>query len=88
MQARGANLLSLGVALPLIMASLPAAAGENDDVMEVVDDLCVNHRGNLKDGAAKAMKLPFRRHRTAARIVVRRRAARGWLPKNSAPAPS
>ena len=59
MQARSADLLSLGLALPLMIASLPAEAGENDDVMEVVDDLCINHRGNLKDGAAKAMKLPF-----------------------------
>jgi hypothetical protein len=59
MELRSAHLLSLGVALPLFIASLPAEAAENDDVMKVVDDLCVNHRGNLKDGAAKAMKLPY-----------------------------
>jgi hypothetical protein len=59
MKLRSAHLLSVGMALPLFIASLPAEAAENDDMMKVVNDLCVNHRGNIKDGAAKAMKLPF-----------------------------
>jgi hypothetical protein len=59
MPARSANLLSVGVALPLIMASLPAAAGENDDVMKVVDDFCANPRDKLKDAGAKLSKLGF-----------------------------
>jgi len=59
MALRSADLLSMTVALPLMIAPLPAAAGENDDVMKVVDDLCMAHRGSIKQGAAKAMKLPF-----------------------------
>lgn len=59
MALRRAHLLSVGVGLPLFIASLPAEAAENDDVIKVVDDLCINHRGNIKDGATKAMKLPF-----------------------------
>ena len=59
MLARSAHLLSLGVALPLMGTALPAAASENDDVMKVVDDFCVRHRGSLKDAAARASKLPF-----------------------------
>lgn len=59
MQSKGASLRSLIMALPLVTASLPAAANENDDVMSVVETLCIVHRGNIKEGAAKALKLPF-----------------------------
>jgi hypothetical protein len=59
MQVRGANLLSLSVALPLIAASPPAAANENDDVLKVVDDFCANPRDKLKGVGAKASKLGF-----------------------------
>ena len=54
-----ANLLSVGLALPLIIASLPAAASENDDVLKIVDDFCANPRDKLKDVGAKASKLGF-----------------------------
>jgi hypothetical protein len=59
MHVRGADLLSLSVALPLIAASLPAAANENDDVLKVVDDFCANPRDKLKDVGVKASKLGF-----------------------------
>ncbi len=79
MQARGANLLSLGVALPLIMASPPAAAGENDDVMQVVDDFCANPRDKLKDVGTKASKLGFGAEHGQKRGPPPVHAA--WLPK-------
>ena len=59
MPSRSANLLSLGVALPLITASLPAVANENDDVLKIVDDFCANPRDKLKDVGVKASKMGF-----------------------------
>ena len=79
MQARGADLLSLGVALPLIMASLPAAAGENDDVMKVVDDFCANPRDKLKDVGGKGVETGLRRRVWAEAWPASVHAA--WLPK-------
>ena len=59
MQVASASLLSLSVALPLMTASLPAAATENDDVLKIVDDFCANPRDKLKDIGTKASKLGF-----------------------------
>jgi hypothetical protein len=80
MRAGSANLLSsLGVALPLIMASLPVAAGENDDVMTVVDDFCANPRDKLKDVGVKASKLGFGAEYSQKRGPPPVHGA--WLPK-------
>jgi hypothetical protein len=54
-----ANLLSVGLALPLIVASMPVAANENDDVLKIVDDFCANPRDKLRDVGLKASKLGF-----------------------------
>lgn len=59
MRVRGAKLRSLIMALPLLTASLPVAANENDDVMRVVDEVCVNGRDSLKEVTRKVSKLPF-----------------------------
>jgi hypothetical protein len=79
MRLRSASLLSLSVALPLMTASLPAAAGENDDVMKVVDDFCANPRDKLKDVGMKASKLGFGAEYGQKRGPPPVHAA--WLPK-------
>jgi hypothetical protein len=60
MLLRSANLLFLGVALPLMIASPPAEAGHSDDVMKVVDEICLDHRASLNEVARKVAKLPFK----------------------------
>jgi hypothetical protein len=75
-----ADLLSLGVALPLMIAPLPAGAGENDDVLKVVDDICLNDRDNVNEVARKVSKLPFKQDPVA--IDRGPPVVRGtWLPK-------
>lgn len=59
MSGWSASLLTLGVALPLNMASLPVVASENDDVLQVIEDFCANPRDTLQDVGAKASKLGF-----------------------------
>jgi hypothetical protein len=79
MAPRSADLLSLGVALPLMMA-LPAEAGENDDVIRVIDEVCLNSRDNLNEVSRKVSKLPFQPDPVAKNPGPP--AARGtWLPK-------
>jgi hypothetical protein len=60
MRLRSADLLSLSVALPLIIASIPAQAGHSDDVMKVVDEVCLDNRASLNDAVRKVSKLPYR----------------------------
>jgi hypothetical protein len=59
MRRASTNLLMPGVVLSLFAASAPVEAGENDDVLKVVDDFCVNPRDQLKDVGRKASKLGF-----------------------------
>ena len=59
MLVRSAFLLSLGVALPLMIASPPAQAAHSDDVIRVVDEVCLDNRASLKDVVRKVSKLPF-----------------------------
>lgn len=75
-----ADLLSLGVALPLMIAPLPAGAGANDDVMKVVDDICLNERDNVNEVARKVSKLPFKQG-PAARDPGPPVVRGTWLPK-------
>jgi hypothetical protein len=79
MRLRSANLLSLGVALPLMTGSLPAAANENDAVMRVVDDFCANPRDKLKDVGVKASRLGFGAEYSQKRGPPPVHGA--WLPK-------
>jgi hypothetical protein len=60
MQVRSADLLCLGVALPLMIASMPAQAGHSDDVMKVVNEICLDNRADLKEVVRKVSKLPYR----------------------------
>jgi hypothetical protein len=79
MHARSASRLSLGMALSLVVAPLPAAADENDDVLKIVDDFCVNPRDKLKDVGLKASKLGFGAEYGQKRGPPPVHAA--WLPK-------
>jgi hypothetical protein len=79
MQVASASLLSLSLALPLVNASLPAAATENDDVLKIVDDFCANPRDKLRDVGTKASKLGFGAEYTQKRGPPPLHAA--WLPK-------
>jgi len=80
MQLRSADLLSLGVALPLMIASPLAQAGHSDDVMRVVDEVCLDSRASLNEVVRKVSKLPYQ-----ADPVARDRGpppgAATWLPK-------
>jgi hypothetical protein len=60
MRLRSANLLFLSVALPLMIASIPAHASHSDDVMKVVDEICLDNRADLKQVIRKVSKLPYR----------------------------
>lgn len=46
-----------GVALLLLAAPLPASAGENDDVLKVVDDFCANPRDAYRHVGTRLSKL-------------------------------
>lgn len=59
MRQRSTALLPLGVVLPLIAASPSVMAGENEDVLKVVDDFCANPHGKLRDVGLKASKIGF-----------------------------
>jgi hypothetical protein len=59
MALRSADLLPLGVALPLMIASPLAEAGHSDDVMKVVDEICLDSRSGMNEVARKVAKLPF-----------------------------
>ena len=80
MLVRSAFLLSLGVALPLMIASPPAQAAHSDDVIRVVDEVCLDNRASLKDVVRKVSKLPFQPDPVA---TDRGRPPGGatWLPK-------
>jgi hypothetical protein len=75
----GTSLSMSGVALLLFAAPLPASAAENDDVLKVVDDVCVNHRDAFKDVGTRLPKLGFGTE------VERKRGpppvTAAWLPK-------
>ena len=59
MQGASASLLSLRLALPLMTASPPATATENDDVLKIVDEFCADPRDNLKEVGTGASKLGY-----------------------------
>jgi hypothetical protein len=63
-----------------MIVSPPADAGANDDMMKVVDDVCLNDRDSVNEVARKVSKLPFQQEPVAkdpGRPVVRGT----WLPK-------
>jgi hypothetical protein len=74
-----ASLLMSGMALSLFATPVPATAGDNDDVLKVVDDFCANPRDKIKDVGTKLAKLGFgaefeRKVRPPPRYAA-------WLPK-------
>ena len=78
MLRRRASPLMSGVAL-LLVASNPASAGENDDIVKVLDDVCANPRDTFKDVSAKLPKLGFGAEIEKKRGPPPVNAA--WLPK-------
>jgi hypothetical protein len=79
MPCRNASLLMSGVALSLFAAAAPVTAGENDDVMKVVDDFCANPRDVFKDVGTKLSRLGFGAETERKRGPPPVHAA--WLPK-------
>jgi hypothetical protein len=59
MRERSTARLPFGVVLPLFAASPTVMAGENDDVLKVIDDFCAPPRHKLRDAGLKASKLGF-----------------------------
>jgi hypothetical protein len=68
-----------GAALLLLAAPRSASAAENDDVLKVVDNVCVNSRDAFRDVGTRLPKLGFGAEVERKRGPPPRTAA--WLPK-------
>ena len=79
MPRASASLSMSGVAFLLLAAPQHAHAGENDDVLKIVDSVCVNPKDAISAVGAKLPKLGFgaeveRKRRPPPRVSA-------WLPK-------